>query len=76
MKKVFLTVSVDVDMNDMAQKTADYIKDAFIDEIINYLGKKGICVLELEHSDKILDKFVQELAPLVAIILTEDNASE
>ncbi len=74
MNKILLTIPVDIE--DMAQKTASYIKDAIIDEIVDYLGEKGICVLELEQSDKILDRFVKELAPLVAIILTEDNASE
>ena len=69
-------LKIPVDMEDMAQKTASYIKDAIIDEIVDYLGEKGICVLDLEQSDKILDRFVKELTPLVAIILTEDDASE
>lgn len=74
MNKILLTIPVDIE--DMAQKTASYIKDAIIDEIVDYLGEKGICVLDLEQSDKILDRFVKELTPLVAIILTEDDASE
>ena len=74
MNKILLTVPIDMD--DMAQKTTTFIKDAFIDEIINYLEEKGICVLELEQSDKILNRLVEELAPLVAIILTEDNARQ
>ena len=75
MNKILLTVPVDMD--DMVQKTKIVIRDALSDAIIDYLETKGICVLELAQSDKILNRFVEELAPLVAsAILTEDNASK